>query len=558
MNALEQTQATLKEAIKTAVLKAGLAQEEALPDIILEKPKDKAHGDFAANIAMQLARIAKKAPRQIAEDIVAQLDKEKASIDKIEIAGPGFINFFMKQDFLTNVVTDILQAGDNYGKTEAGNGKKIQVEFVSVNPTGDLHLGHARGAAYGDVLCNLLASAGYQVEREYYMNDAGNQINNLAKSINARYLQALGQDASMPEDGYRGADIIAIGKELAQADGDKWVKVDLDERLEFFKEYGLKYEFKKIEEDLKAFRVEFDSWFSEKSLYENNKIADVMEKLKEGNYTYEKDGAIWFRSTDFGDDKDRVLVKSDGSLTYLTPDIAYHQNKIDRGFDTLINVWGSDHHGYIPRMKAAIQALGNPADKLEVEIIQMVNLFENGEKVRMSKRTGNAVTLRELMNDVGVDATRYFFNMRSNDAQLDFDIDLARSQSNDNPVYYVQYAHARICTMLKQAEAKGISTDVEQTFDSNLLTSEKEQDLLKKMAAFPQMIIDAAEKRAPHKVTQYVFDLAALLHSFYNAEKVLDAENLPLTQARIALMKAVRITIANALQLLGVSAPEKM
>lgn len=558
MNALEQTQETLKEAVKEAVIKAGLTGPEQLPEVILEKPKDKAHGDFAANIAMQLARIAKKAPRSIAEDIVANLDTKKASVEKVDIAGPGFINFFMKKDFLTNLVSEILASGASYGKSNAGEGKKIQVEFVSVNPTGDLHLGHARGAAFGDVICNLLASAGYEVQREYYMNDAGNQINNLAKSINARYLQALGEDEEMPEDGYHGADIIAIGRELAKTEGDKWAKTPLEERLAFFKDYGLKYEFEKISDDLKAFRVVFDSWFSEKSLYKDGKITDVLDKLKAGNYTYEKDGAIWFRSTDFGDDKDRVLVKNDGSYTYLTPDIAYHQNKIDRGFDTLINVWGSDHHGYIPRMKAAIQALGSPSDKLEVEIIQMVNLFENGEKVRMSKRTGNAVTLRELMNDVGVDATRYFFNMRSNDAQLDFDIDLARSESNDNPVYYVQYAHARICTMLKQAEAKQISTDVEQTFDSNLLTTEKEMDLLKKLASFPQMVSDAAEKRAPHKVTQYVFDLAALLHSFYNAEKVLDPSNMPLTQARIALMKAVRTTIANALKILGVSAPEKM
>ncbi|MFD2209919.1 arginine--tRNA ligase [Virgibacillus halophilus] len=558
MNALEQTQATLKEAIKNAVLNAGLAEPEQLPEIILEKPKDKAHGDFAANIAMQLARIAKKAPKLIAEDIVANLDEEKASVEKVDIAGPGFINFFMKQDFLTDMVSEILSSGENYGKTKAGAGKKIQVEFVSVNPTGDLHLGHARGAAFGDVVCNLLESSGYEVEREYYMNDAGNQINNLAKSINARYLQALGLDGEMPDDGYRGTDIIEIGQELAKKDGDRWANTGLEERLAFFKEYGLKYEFKKIADDLEAFHVVFDSWFSEKSLYQDDKIASVLDKLKAGDYIYEQDGALWFRSTDFGDDKDRVLIKSDGSYTYLTPDIAYHQNKLDRGFDTLINVWGSDHHGYIPRMKAAIQALGYPSDKLEVEIIQMVNLFENGEKVRMSKRTGNAVTLRELMNDVGVDATRYFFNMRSNDAQLDFDIDLARSESNDNPVYYVQYAHARICTMLKQAEAKNISTDIEQTFDPSLLTSEKELDLLKKLAAFPQMITDAAEKRAPHKVTQYVFDLAALLHSFYNAEKVLAPENMALTQARIALMKAVRTTIANALKILGVSAPEKM
>ncbi|SHG67946.1 arginine--tRNA ligase [Ornithinibacillus halophilus] len=556
MNVLAQTENTLKEQIAAAVIQANLATEDELPSIILEKPKDKAHGDFATNIAMQLARIAKKAPKMIAEDIVENLDQQKASIEKVEIAGPGFINFFMKNDFLTDLIPTILEAGDNYGKTDVGKGEKVQVEFVSVNPTGDLHLGHARGAAFGDTLCNIFAAAGYEVEREYYINDAGNQIDNLALSVNARYLQALGQDVEMPEDGYHGEDIVEIGRTLAQEHGDRFVQQSEEERLSYFKEYGLKYELGKIEEDLKDFRVEFDNWFSERSLYKSDEITDVLEKLKKGNYVYEEDGATWFRTTDFGDDKDRVLVKKDGSYTYLTPDIAYHQNKLNRGFDKLINVWGADHHGYIPRMKAAIEALGYAKDKLEVKIIQIVNLFEEGEKLRMSKRKGNAVSLRELMDEVGVDAVRYFFVARSNDSQLDFDVELARSESNDNPVFYVQYAHARICTMLKQAENKGI--EVKQTFDQSLLTSEKELDLLKKLGEYPQVIAEAAQKHTPNKVTQYVFDLASTLHSFYNAEKVLDTENMDLTQARIALMKAVRITLANALTIIGVTAPEKM
>ncbi|GGA64003.1 arginine--tRNA ligase [Ornithinibacillus halotolerans] len=556
MNALAQTENNLKEQISAAVIKAELASESELPNIILEKPKDKSHGDFATNIAMQLARIAKKAPRQIAEDIVANLDASKASVEKVDIAGPGFINFFMKNDFLTDLIPTILEAGETYGKTDFGNGKKVQVEFVSVNPTGNLHLGHARGAAFGDVLCNVLAAAGFEVEREYYINDAGNQIDNLALSVNARYLQALGKEAEMPEDGYRGADIVEIGKELAQEHGEEWANKSEEERLAFFKEYGLKHTLGKIKTDLDDFGVHFDNWFSERSLYKNDEIKDVLTKLEAGGYIYEKEGATWFRSTDFGDDKDRVLVKNDGAFTYLTPDIAYHQNKLNRGFDKLINVWGADHHGYIPRMKAAIQALGYEADKLDVKIIQMVNLFDGGEKLRMSKRTGNAVSLRELMDEVGIDAVRYFFVARSNDSQLDFDVELARSQSNDNPVYYVQYAHARICTMLKQAEAKGI--ELKQTFDPGLLTSEKELDLLKKMGEFPQVIADAAEKGAPQKITQYVFDLASLLHSFYNAEKVLDTDNLELTNARIALMKAVRTTLQNGLKLIGVTAPEKM
>ncbi|WP_339213093.1 arginine--tRNA ligase [Ornithinibacillus sp. FSL M8-0202] len=556
MNVLAQTETNLKEQIRAAVLKAELAQETEIPDVVLEKPKDKSHGDFATNIAMQLARVAKKAPRQIAEAIVANLDASKASVEKVDIAGPGFINFFMKNDFLTDLIPTILEAGEAYGKTEHGKGTKVQVEFVSVNPTGNLHLGHARGAAFGDVLCNVLSAAGYEVEREYYINDAGNQIDNLALSVNARYLQALGKDVAMPEDGYHGQDIVAIGKQLAEEHGEEWANKLEEERLAFFKEFGLEHTLGKIKTDLADFGVEFDNWFSERSLYKNDEITDVLAKLKDSGYIYEQDGATWFRSTDFGDDKDRVLVKNDGAFTYLTPDIAYHQNKLNRGFDKLINVWGADHHGYIPRMKAAIEALGYDPERLDVKIIQMVNLFDGGEKLRMSKRTGNAVSLRELMDEVGVDAVRYFFVARSNDSQLDFDVELARSQSNDNPVYYVQYAHARICTMLKQAEAKGI--EVKQSFDSSLLTSEKELDLLKKIGEFPQVIVDAAEKHTPQKITQYVFELASLLHSFYNAEKVLDTENIELTNARLALMKAVRTTIANGLNLIGVTAPEKM
>lgn len=556
MSVLSETEAKLKQEIEAAILKAELAKKEELPNIILEKPKDKQHGDFASNIAMQLARIAKKAPKLIAEDIVANLDLSTAAIEKVDIAGPGFINFYMKSDFLGDIIPTILAAGDDYGKTEYGKGKKVQVEFVSVNPTGSLHLGHARGAAYGDALSSVLEAAGFDVDREYYINDAGNQIDNLALSIEARYFQALGQDVDMPEDGYHGPDIIEIGQQIAQEDGDKWVHTSKEERIAYFKEYGLKTLLGKIEKDLADFRVFFDNWFSERSLYQSNEITDALDILREKNFVYEKDGATWLRSTEFGDDKDRVLIKQDGSYTYLTPDIAYHKNKIDRGYDKLINVWGADHHGYITRMHAAIQGMGYPKDILEVKIIQMVNLLEKGETLRMSKRKGNAVTLRELMDEVGVDAVRYYFVTRSNDSQLDFDTELARSQSNDNPVYYVQYAHARICTMLKQAEKLGI--DLNADYDPSLLIEEKEVDLLKKLGEFPQVITNAAKKHTPHMVTQYVFDLASLLHSFYNAVKVLDQEHEELTHARIALVKAVRITLANGLRIIGVSAPEKM
>lgn len=556
MSVLVKIEEQLKESLIEAIIKSELAEQEQIPSIVLESPKEKEHGDFATNIAMQLTRIAKKAPRDIANDIVEHLDFEKASIEKIDIAGPGFINVFMKQNFLGDIVETIIKEGENYGKTTAGNGERVQVEFVSVNPTGNLHLGHARGAAFGDVLCNILDTAGYNVEREYYINDAGNQIDNLALSIEARYLEALDQPFEMPEDGYYGKDIQQIGIQLADDEGTKWLEENHEERLQFFREHGLKSVLAKIKDDLEDFGVHFDNWFSEMSLYGSGKIDTALETLKNANYIYEKDDATWFRSTDLGDDKNRVLIKQDGGYTYLTPDIAYHQDKLNRGYNKLINVWGADHHGYVPRMKAAIQALGYDKETLSVKIIQMVNLYENGERVRMSKRTGQAVALRELMDDVGVDATRYFFIMRSNDSQLDFDIDLARKQSNENPVFYVQYAHARICTMLKQAEERGFT--LKQSFDTTLLTSEKETDLLMKLAELPQLIVDSAKRETPHRVTQYVFDLAALLHSFYNAEKVVNEDNVPLTEARIALMNAVKITLQNTLKILGINAPERM
>ncbi len=555
MNIVEQTEQKLKDEIVRAVKQAGLATDEQMPIVVLEQPKDKSHGDYATNMAMQLARIAKKNPRQIATELVEQFDRSKASIEKIDIAGPGFINFHMNNQYLADLVPAILTAGENYGRTEIGQGRRVQIEFVSANPTGTLHLGHARGAAVGDSLSNVLDAAGYDVSREYYINDAGNQIANLARSVEARYMQALDKDWEMPEDGYHGKDIIELGEKLVEEDGTRWVDVSEEERLTFFRKYGLTYELNKIRTDLEEFRVPFDEWFSETSLYEGDQIEQALNVLQEKNYVYEQDDATWFRTTAFDDDKDRVLIKNDGTYTYLTPDIAYHKNKLDRGFDTLINIWGADHHGYIPRMKAAIQALGYDKDTLEVEIIQMVNLFQDGEKVKMSKRTGKAVTLRELMEEVGIDAMRYFFSMRSSDSHLDFDMDLARSESNENPVYYVQYAHARICTMLRQAEEKGL-TDGE--FNGKFLSSEKEEDLLKRLGEFTQVVADAAEKRTPHRVTQYAFDLASNLHSFYNAEKVLDEAHQERTTARIALMKAVRTTLQNALRLIGVSAPEQM
>ncbi|AMA54246.1 MULTISPECIES: arginine--tRNA ligase [Bacillus] len=556
MNIAEQMKDVLKEEIKAAVLKAGLAEESQLPNVILETPKDKTHGDYSTNMAMQLARIAKKAPRQIAEEIVAHFDKGKASIEKLDIAGPGFINFYMNNQYLTKLIPSVLEAGEAYGETNIGNGERVQVEFVSANPTGDLHLGHARGAAVGDSLCNVLSKAGYDVSREYYINDAGNQINNLALSVEVRYFEALGLEKPMPEDGYRGEDIIAIGKRLAEEYGDRFVNEEESERLAFFRDYGLKYELEKLRKDLENFRVPFDVWYSETSLYQNGKIDKALEALREKGHVYEEDGATWFRSTAFGDDKDRVLIKKDGSYTYLLPDIAYHKDKLDRGFDKLINVWGADHHGYIPRMKAAIEALGYEKGTLEVEIIQLVHLYKNGEKMKMSKRTGKAVTMRDLIEEVGLDAVRYFFAMRSADTHMDFDLDLAVSTSNENPVYYAQYAHARICSMLRQGEEQGLKPAADLDFSH--IQSEKEYDLLKTIGGFPEAVAEAAEKRIPHRVTNYIYDLASSLHSFYNAEKVIDPENEEKSRARLALMKATQITLNNALQLIGVSAPEKM
>lgn len=556
MNIVEQIKDKLKQEIKASVIKAGLAEEEQIPDVVLELPKDKAHGDYSTNMAMQLARVAKKAPRMIAETIIEHFDQSKASIEKVEIAGPGFINFYMNNSYLTNLIPTILEAGDAYGKTTVGNNQKIQVEFVSANPTGDLHLGHARGAAVGDSLCNILDKAGYDVSREYYINDAGNQINNLALSVEARYFQALGLEKEMPADGYHGQDIIGIGKNLAEEFGEKYVNVSEQERFDFFREYGLKYEMAKLKQDLEDFRVPFDVWYSETSLYHNGKIDTALASLKENGYIYEEEGATWLRSTDFGDDKNRVLIKNDGSYTYLTPDIAYHKDKLERGFEKLINIWGADHHGYIPRMKAAIQALGYDKDALEVEIIQLVHLYKNGEKMKMSKRTGKAVTMRDLVDEVGLDATRYFFAMRSADTHLDFDLDLAVSQSNENPVYYAQYAHARISSILRQGKEQGL--EISDSVDVSFIGAEKEIELLKKLGEFPQAVGEAALKRMPHRITNYIFDVASTFHSFYNAEKVLDMENMDRTKARLALIKAAQTTLKNALSLIGVSAPEKM
>ncbi|WP_435168251.1 arginine--tRNA ligase [Paenibacillus glycanilyticus] len=556
-NVLEQMYEKVKEAIADAAVTGGLAAREELPAFVLEVPKDKAHGDLATNAAMQLTKLAKKNPRQIAETIIANLNGEKFGIQSAEIAGPGFINFRMDKSYLYSVIGEITSAGDNYGRTNEGSGQRVEVEFVSANPTGNLHLGHARGAAVGDALCNVLDFAGYEVTREYYINDAGNQVNNLARSIEARYRQALGQDAEMPEDGYHGEDIVGFGKLLAEEKGDSLLSLSDEERFAYFRQYGLEKELDKIKRDLGRFRVNFDIWYSETSLYESGRVEKALEALKAKGQVYEEEGATWLSTMPYGDDKNRVLVKNDGSYTYLTPDIAYHQDKFSRGYDRMINIWGADHHGYIPRVKAAMAALGNDPEKLVVLIAQMVSLFQDGEKVKMSKRTGKAVTMQDLMDEVGVDAIRYFFTMRSMDSHLDFDMDLAISTSNENPVFYVQYAHARICSIFRQAEEQNVALLPIGDIDFGKLSSEAEFDLLRKLGELPQEVSEAAAQYAPHRLIRYVYELASQFHSYYKAERVI-TEDAAQTQARIALLGAVRIVIANTLRLVGVSAPERM
>ncbi|HAR6046525.1 TPA: arginine--tRNA ligase [Staphylococcus pseudintermedius] len=552
MNIIDQVKQTLIQEIEKSIQQANIV--ESIPEIKIEIPKDTKNGDYATNIAMVLTKLAKRNPREIAQLIVDHLDTEAAHVKKIDIAGPGFINFYLDSSYLNAVIDQALELDTQFGRVAESKNKKILVEYVSANPTGDLHIGHARNAAVGDTLCNILDVAGYDVTREYYINDAGNQITNLAKSIEARYLQHLGQKAEMPADGYHGQDIKNIGADLAEKQPNLMDLSD-DERLKTFRQLGVDYEMAKLKQDLADFNIHFDNWFSETSLYEKGEIKAVLERMKENGYTYEQDGATWLRTTDFKDDKDRVLIKKDGTYTYFLPDIAYHYDKFQRGNDNLINLFGADHHGYINRLKASLETFGVDSDRLEIQIMQMVRLMQDGEEVKMSKRTGNAITLREIMDEVGIDAARYFLTMRSADTHFDFDMALAKEQSQDNPVYYAQYAHARICSILRQAEAQGYQ--VEKAADYQTITNDKAIELLKKVAEFEPMIEGAAEARAPHRVTNYIQDLAAHFHKFYNAEKVL-TEDQAKTKAHLALIDAVRITLRNALQLVGVTAPEQM
>lgn len=548
----------LKQGITEALNKAiaaGALPAGDYPDVALEVPPQKEFGDFASNIAMQSARVAHKAPRIIAQAIVDGMDYPW--LDHAEIAGAGFINFFLKNDVIYDTLKQILAAGDAYGHAPLRQEDTIQVEYVSANPTGPLHVGHGRGAAYGSALVNLLRAAGYNVQAEYYINDAGNQMNNLAASVNARYLELLGKPAEIPENGYHGHDIIETAQAIIDQDGDKYLDMPEAERLELFKDRAYAEKLKALKRDLAHFNVHYDNWFSERTLHPDA-IQAACKVLKERGKIYEKDGALWLKSTDYGDDKDRVVIRDNGVPTYLAADIAYHKNKYDRGFKKMINIWGADHHGYVARVKAAMAALGYDVNQLEVLLLQMVSLFRDGKPVKMSKRTGQAITLNELIEEVGTDAARYFFIMRSLDTQLDFDLDLAKSHSNENPVYYIQYAHARIYSIYRQAKEAGANLSMDWSdVKWDTLTNEYELELIKKMAAFPEEVQRAARERAPHRIAHFVHELAGMFHTFYNHCRIIQ-EDKDLEKARLALVTAVRITIANSLAILGVSAPEKM
>ena len=544
----------IKAALAAAV-SAGDLPDGEYPDVLLEVPPQKEFGDFATNIAMQSARIAHKSPRMIADVLLKHLDAPW--LEKAEVAGAGFINFFLKHDIIYDTLCHILEQGKQYGQAPLRAEDTVQVEYVSANPTGPLHVGHGRGAAYGSALVNLLRAAGYNVQSEYYINDAGNQMNNLAASVNARYLELLGKKAEIPENGYHGADIIDTARAIIEQDGDKYLQMDEKDRLEIFKNRAYEEKLKALKRDLESFNVTFDKWFSERTLHPEA-IKKACETLKGNGNIYEKDGALWLKSTAYGDDKDRVVIRDNGVPTYLAADIAYHKNKYERQFKKLINIWGADHHGYVARVKAAMAALGLDPNQLEILLLQMVSLFRNGELVKMSKRTGQAITLNELIEEVGTDAARYFFIMRSLDTQLDFDLDLAKSHSNENPVYYIQYANARIFSIYKQVAENGDVFDMTwKNTKWDKLKEERELALIKKMAAYPEEIRKAATDRAPHRIAHFVYEMAGLFHAFYNNCHIIQTDK-ELEEARLALVTAVQITIANCLTVLGISAPETM
>ena len=552
MDIKQQIEQALIRAVEAAAAEGVLPEGAALPPVLLEEPPEKELGDFATNFAMQSARVFRQSPQKIAAAIRDRLAGDW--LDHAEVAGPGFLNLYLKKTVLSDTLRAVLAAGEEFGTLPPNGAPRIQVEYVSANPTGPLHVGHGRGAAVGSALVKLLRTAGYTVDSEYYVNDAGNQMNLLAVSVNARYLELLGKPVEFPENGYHGADIVETAQRIIDRDGDKYLSLPEEERLKLFQDVAYREKLAALEEDLADFGVTFDRWYSERTLHPEA-VRRVVDVLLERGTAYEKDGAVWLRSTDYGDDKDRVIFRDNGVPTYLAADIAYHDDKYRRGYGRLINIWGADHHGYVARVKASMAALGHDPEELTVLLLQMVSLYRDGTLVKLSKRTGETVTLRELMEEVGVDAARYFFLMRSLDSQLDFDLDLATKKSNENPVYYIQYAHARISSIFRQADEAGIA--VRDGAELELLTDETEIALIKKIAAYPEEIARAAAEFAPQRIARYSHELAGAFHSFYNKCRIVGQEP-PLASARLALVLATGRVIRHSLSVLGVSAPEKM
>lgn len=550
----------IMEIVRTALEKSagkGQLPEISLPYIEVDTPANSDHGDYASNAAMILASQAKQNPRKIAQTILDNIVDSDSIIEKAQIAGPGFINFYIKESVWREALKNIDEQKENYGRIDSGRGKNVQVEFVSANPTGPLHIGHARGAVVGDVITNLLKMAGYRVLREYYINDAGNQMNNLGKSVLLRYRELYGEKIDFPETCYRGDYIKDIASEIRNGEGDKYLISDEEETVRYFTEVAGKNILEEIKIDLKDFGVIFDEYFSEKELYKDNGVNKLLDQLRQRDFIYSEGETLWFKTTSFGDEKDRVVIRKNGEPTYFAADIAYHQNKFSRGFDMVIDIWGADHHGYMPRLWAAVQALGYDRNVLKIILVQLVNLLRGGVPVAMSTRSGEFVTLREVLDEVGKDAARYNFLMRRSDSHLDFDLELAKKQSNENPVYYVQYAHARICSILRMAMERGISDPGYDDINVSLLSETDEKVIIKALIRYPEVIFAAARSLEPHRVTFYLNELAGMFHSYYNKYKVIsDDENL--TKARLFLMKAVKIVLQNALKILGVSAPEKM
>ena len=556
-NAKEQIKNLIINAADLAAQKGELEAVE-LPDFTVEVPSNRDHGDYAVNAAMVSARAFHKAPRQIAEILVSNMNFENTYIKSAEIAGPGFINLFLKENYYGDIVADVLNKNSDYGKSDYGKGQKVLVEFVSANPTGPMHIGNARGGALGDCLAAVLEAAGYYTEREFYINDAGNQINKFGLSLDLRYLQLYKEGIEMPEDSYHGEDIINHAKAFAEIHGDSFVKKPEAERRKALVEFALPKNIEGLKEDLGKYRITYDTWFKESTLHENGETARIIELLKESGYTYETDGALWFKATDFGCDKDFVLVRANGVPTYVVPDIAYHYNKlVTRGFDKAIDVLGADHHGYVPRLKGALTALGVDADKLDVVLMQMVRLVRDGEVIKASKRSGKAITLVTLLDEVPIDAARFFFNLREPNSHFDFDLDLAVNESNSNPVYYVQYAYARICSIIRNLEGEGITFRRCTSDELALLTAQEERELISHIAELTNEIIASAKSYDPAKITHYVEDLATKFHKFYSACRV-KGENEKLMMARVNLCKATAIVIKNVLDLLKINAPEKM